>query len=292
MTLFDRSKLTLQPVQNRKSLMTVDDILPLDYQSNYQSESLTQLAEEISQSDNVIVAIGGHVIRAGVQRYLSSFILRGVIGHLAMNGAGLIHDFDLATCGHTTEDVQHYLDKGQFGLWSNLEILNTIVEGAEFLGEHVGKWLWDTQPTFEHFSLCARMSDVTIHIGVGYDIVCELPNYNGAAWGSASYNDFLKFVNAVSRGGVYLNIGTAVMGPEIFLKALAMVRNAGYEAKFVTGVFDIVNIPNPSELPKKDDSLYYFRPYKTVLHRAAERSYYVQGRHRDTIPALWRLLTQ
>lgn len=291
MTLFDTSKLTLQSIQNRNSLMTMDNILPLDYQSNYQSESLTQLAGEISQANNVILAIGGHVIRSGVQRFLIDLFREGLIDHIAMNGACAIHDYELARFGQTTENVQINLEDRQFGLWEELKDLNNLVMEFHPLGEIIGKGLQREREPYRDISLLSNLH-CTVHVGIGYDIVCELPNYEGCEWGGASHLDFLKFVHSVSKGGVFLNIGSAIMGPEIFLKALAMARNAGYDAKFVTGVFDIADIPDPSKPPKKDDPLYYFRPYKTVLHRTAKKSHYIQGYHRDTIPALWRLLTQ
>ena len=143
---------------------------------------------------------------------------------------------------------------------------------------------------------------VTVHVGIGYDILHEHPNCDGAALGAASYRDFLVFAQTVTRleGGVLLNFGSAIMGPEVYLKALAMARNVALQEgrsirKFTTAVFDLVPIGGDfrKELPKTDPG-YYFRPHKTILVRTVAdggESFYFCGPHRATFPALWRLLT-
>ena len=148
-----------------------------------------------------------------------------------------------------------------------------------------------------------RQGSVTVHAGVGYDIIHQHPNCDGAALGAASYRDFLIFAATVERleGGVLLNFGSAIMGPEVYLKALAMARNAaGQEGRairnFTTAVFDLVPILGDyrKELPKSDPG-YYFRPHKTMLVRTVAdggQSFYFHGPHRATLPALWRLLTE
>jgi hypothetical protein len=141
-----------------------------------------------------------------------------------------------------------------------------------------------------------------VHAGIGYDIIHEHPNCDGAAIGAASYRDFLIFARTVERleGGVLLNFGSAIMGPEVYLKALAMARNVAHQEgrqirRFTTAVFDIVPIHGDPhrELPKTDPG-YYFRPHKTILVRTVAdggESFYFAGEHRATLPALWRLLT-
>jgi hypothetical protein len=138
-------------------------------------------------------------------------------------------------------------------------------------------------------------------VGIGYDIIHEHPNCDGAALGAASYRDFLILARAVERleGGVLLNFGSAIMGPEVYLKALAMARNAARREgraihHFATAVFDLVPIRGDfrKELPKTDPG-YYFRPHKTILVRTVAdggESFYFCGEHRATLPALWRLL--
>jgi len=142
---------------------------------------------------------------------------------------------------------------------------------------------------------------VTAHVGIGYDIIHEHPNCDGAALGETSYRDFLILAYSVSKmqGGVLLNFGTAVMGPEVFLKALAMARNVAHQEgrrinRFTTAVFDLVDLGLDwhREVPKSDPR-YYFRPYKTILVRSVQdggESFYVRGDHRVTLLNLYRLV--
>jgi hypothetical protein len=143
---------------------------------------------------------------------------------------------------------------------------------------------------------------VTVHIGIGYDIIHEHPNCDGAALGQTSYQDFLVIAQTISKlqGGVLLNFGTAVMGPEVYLKALAMARNVAHQQgqkinKFTTAVFDLIDLGagNMHVEAPKDDPRYYYRPYKTILVRTVQdggESFYIRGDHRATFPALYRKL--
>jgi len=140
---------------------------------------------------------------------------------------------------------------------------------------------------------------VTVHIGIGYDIVHEHPNCDGAALGAASYRDFLIIAESVSQlqGGVLLNFGTSIMGPEIYLKALSMARNVAHQRgekinRFTTVVFDVQDLgPDIHSTPPKSEPAYYFRPYKTILVRTVQdggESFYIQDFHQATLPALHR----
>ena len=143
---------------------------------------------------------------------------------------------------------------------------------------------------------------VTVHIGIGQDIIHEHPNCDGAALGEASYRDFLIFTQTVTQlqGGVMLNFGTAVMGPEVYLKALSMARNVAHQDgrkinQFTTAVFDLIDLGDDlgHEAPKTD-ARYYYRPFKTILVRTVQdggESFYVRGPHQATLPALHRLVT-
>ncbi len=210
----------------------------------------------------------------------------------------------------STESVARYIQAGQFGLWKETGQLNNVVaagdrEGLGF-GEALGRHI--AQSDFPHrdlsvFAAAWRKSiPATVHVGIGYDIVHEHPNFDGAAVGSASYRDFLIFTKAIENleGGVVLCYGTAVMGPEVYLKALSMVRNvAAADGRsirhFTSAVFNLVNLGTDlhAEAPK-DSAEYYYRPFKTVLVRTVAdggTSYYFRGDHRATMPALHRLLT-
>ena len=253
--------------------------------------------------------MGAHVLRAGVNRQIIDLVERGFIDHIAINGAGAIHDYELARIGATTESVARYIRTGEFGLWRETGELNDWISEAAAcglgLGENLGRRL--AASGFPHLELSVlaaawrRDVPVTVHAGIGYDIIHQHPNCDGAALGAASYRDFLIFARNVERleGGVLLSFGSAIMAPEVYLKALSMARNVavqeGREIRhFATAVFDLFPIHGDPhrELPKTDPA-YYFRPYKTILVRTVAdggESYYFQGDHRATFPALRRAI--
>ena len=255
--------------------------------------------------------MGAHVLRAGVSRQIIDLAQRDFIDHIAMNGAGVIHDYELARIGATTESVARYIASGEFGLWRETGELNDWVrEAAESglgLGENAGRHIAESGYQYKELSVLAaayRCSvPVTVHVGIGYDILHEHPNCDGAAFGAASYRDFLIFARTVERleGGVLLSFGSAIMAPEVYLKALAMARNVAHQEgrairDFATAVFDLVPIRGDihRELPKTDPG-YYFRPHKTMLVRTVAEggaSFYFCGDHRATLPALRRAILQ
>ena len=175
------------------------------------------------------------MIRAGVSRYIIDMMERGLISHLAMNGAGPIHDWELSLIGATTESVARYIQTGEFGLWEETGKMNdAIVAGARDglgMGETLGRAILHGHFPHKDVSLLAaavRLNvPATVHVGIGYDIIHEHPNCDGAALGQTSYQDFLIFTQSVAglEGGVFLSVGSAVMGPEVYLKALSMARN-------------------------------------------------------------------
>jgi hypothetical protein len=255
--------------------------------------------------------IGAHVIRSGAAPYLISLMEQGLITHIAGNGACAIHDYELALVGATTESVARYIRTGEFGLWTESGTLNTIAQEAVDqkmgLGEAVGHHIINNNLPHAHISVFAaavRLNiPITVHVSLGYDIVHEHPNCDGASIGASSYTDFLVFTESVSHleGGVLLNIGTAIMGPEVYLKALSMVRNVAHQknrtiAKFTTAVFDLIPLGDDidTEAPKTDPR-YYYRPFKTILVRTVRdggESYYIQGDHKVTIPNLYQKLNK
>jgi hypothetical protein len=259
----------------------------------------------------VILMVGAHPIKLGLSRYLVDLIERRLITLLAVNGAAIIHDFELALVGGTSEDVAQWIKQGQFGLWSETSRLNEIISQAatrqEGIGEAVGRTIEEVAFPHRELSLAAAGwragVPVTCHVGIGNDILHAMPNCSGAAIGQATYTDFLIFARAVEQleGGAFLNVGTAVTGPEVYLKALSMARNVAHQQgreirRFTTAVFDLVDLP-PNYRdgpPTKDHPLYYYRPWKTILVRTVAdggTSYYFRGDHRQTIPSLWQGLT-
>ncbi len=336
--IFDRSRLRIQPLAHRHHDLTVEHWLHLnDPTPPFDHPDLATLADRIRSSKNArILMMGAHVLRAGVNRHLIDLMERGFLTHIAVNGAAAIHDYELARIGATTESVERYIQTGEFGLWRETGELNDwIAEAAREnlgLGENIGRriaaeggflgdgggflgdgggFLGDggglsgvSEFPYRDLSVFAaawRLSiPITVHIGIGYDILHEHPNCDGAAMGAASYRDFLIFARTVENleGGVLLNFGSAVMAPEVYLKALAMARNVSSTPikHFTTAVFDLVPIQGDfrHELSKSDPG-YYFRPHKTILVRTVKDggdSFYFCGDHRATVPALWRCLTR
>jgi hypothetical protein len=256
--------------------------------------------------------MGAHPIKLGLSRYLIDLLERGWITHLATNGAGVIHDYELAAWGATSENVGKWIREGQFGLWEETSAINDIVAAArdtgEGLAEAVGRAIEEHRLPHRHISLSAAAYrlhvPMTAHVTVGADILHSHANCCGAALGAASYIDFLIFAHAVEhlQRGVYLNLGTSVTGPEVYLKALSMARNVARQRNeeicdFTTAVFDLVPLPHNwrDGEPAKSDPGYYYRPWKTILLRTVADggdSYYFQGDHRDTLPSLWDGLTR
>ncbi len=311
--LFDRSRLIIKPLSEREHNLTLASLLTLDSPSHFQQPSLAIVADRLQKAKEKgsarVLLMGAHVIRAGVQAHLIDLMERGLIDHIALNGAGPIHDWENALIGATTESVAKYVRTGEFGLWHETGRINDVIakgvtEGLG-AGEAIGREIYEKNFSNRDKSLLAHAYRLrvpaTVHIGIGQDIIHEHPNCNGAAWGQASYTDFLIFAQTLTRleGGVFLNVGSAVMGPEVYLKALTMARNhAHQEGKviqhFLTGVFDLIPIEGDTrtEAPKTDPR-YYYRPWKTILARTVAdggESYYISGDHRETIPALWKEL--
>ena len=197
---------------------------------------------------------------AGNSRYIIDLMERGVLTHLATNGAGAIHDFELALIGATLEDVERYIWDGKFGNWEETGryINDAITRGYSDkigFGEAIGRFIQDGEGgvKFPHrkvsmFAAAYRLGvPMTVHKGIGYDIIDQHPTADYAAMGYTTGEDFLRFAHSVSKleGGVFLNLGSAVMGPEVYLKSLSMARNLaaqrGEEIRhFTTANFDLI----------------------------------------------------
>ncbi len=313
---FDRSRLNLKPLTDREHDLSRDEIMDLgDPIPVYDNPHLDLLADRIiaakARGATIMLMIGAHVIRSGVVRFLIDLMEKGFINLIGCNGAAAIHDMELAMIGKTTESVAKYIQEGQFGLWQETGRINDAAiyasENGYGFGEAIGKMIVENPLEFPYretslfaVGYCLGIP-ITIHLGIGQDIVHEHPNFDGAAAGKASYRDFLTLAHFVNNleGGVMLNIGTAVMGPEVYLKALSMARNVAHQEgrqikHFTTAVFDLVDLgDNPQTEAPKTNAIYYFRPYKTVLVRTVAdggESVYIRGRHRETIPNLHRLI--
>jgi hypothetical protein len=312
---FDRSQIKLLPLAERVSDMQAAEHFALDTElPPFESPELTALAAAIRQARAdgrpVILAMGAHVLKVGLARFVISLIEQGWVTHLAGNGACSIHDYEMSLRGATSESVARYIIEGQFGLWQETGGLNEIAKVAAAegigLGEAVGRAIEGSDFPHRDLSIFAaayrKQIPATLHIGIGQDIIHEFPNADGGAIGTASYTDFLVYAHTISQleGGVFLNYGTAVMGPEVYLKALAMARNVAHQhgekiCHFTTAVFDLIPLPADynSRQASKAEPGYYFRPWKTILLRTVAdggKSYYVCADHRVTMPHLWKLL--
>lgn len=308
--LFDRARLSILPLAERTHDLRLEHWMSLEETPPpFSHPDLPAVAQRWRAARRAgasrILMMGAHLLRAGTSRHIIDLLERGALSVVAMNGAGMIHDYELARIGATTESVARYIREGQFGLWRETGELNDWIRAAaasgEGLGEHVGRRILESG--FPHSDLSVLGAayragvPVTIHVGVGYDILHEHPNCDPAALGAASYRDFLIFARVVEglEGGLLLSFGSAIMGPEVYLKALAMARNVAHQEgrvirHFSTAVFDMVPIRGDihRELPKSDPG-YYFRPHKTMLVRTVAdggESFYFCGDHRGTFPAL------
>lgn len=311
---FDRNRLAIRPLAERASDLQIGNWMSLeDDAPPFENPDLPILAQRIVEAkergSSVLMLMGAHVLRAGVSRHIIDLMEKGFITHVAMNGAGPIHDFELSMIGETTESVARYIRTGEFGLWEETGGINDIVaqgnrEGLG-MGESIGKAIAESDFPNKDLSVVAAgyrlQVPVTVHIGLGYDIIHEHPNCDGAALGEASYRDFLILAKTVEglEGGVVLNYGTAVMGPEIYLKALSMARNVARQedrqiCHFTTAAFDLIPIEGDfHQQAEKSNPKYYYRPWKTVLVRTVAdggQSFYFCGDHRATFPALRELV--
>ncbi len=245
-----------------------------------------RMVRAASSNRSIILAMGAHAIKVGLNPIIIDLLDRGIIKGLAMNGACIIHDAELAMAGKTSEDVAAEIGAGRFGMAEETgRFLNeAISEGAEKdlgLGESVGAMLIREDFPFNRHSLLARAYEldipVTVHVAMGTDIIHFHPSADGASIGKTSHLDFRVFSSLVSEleGGVFINLGSAVIMPEVFLKALSLVRNLGHEVKD----FTTVNM----------DFIQHYRPMTNVVHRPTMdggKGFSLTGHHEIMFPLL------
>lgn len=235
----------------------------------------------------IIWGLGGHVIKTGLAPVLIDLMWRGYVSALALNGAAMIHDFEIAIGGQTSEDVDAALGPGTFGMaeetgvWLNTAITSGVSQGRG-LGESVVRWLATSSdtPHAAHSVLCTAAKyglPVTVHVAIGTDILHMHGAASGAALGEGSLRDFRYLTSAVSQlaGGVFVNCGSAVVLPEVFLKAVALVRNRGLSLDGMT----TVNL----------DFIRQYRPETNVVRRPARgvgQGISIVGHHEITIPLI------
>ena len=235
----------------------------------------------------VIVMMGGHVIKTGCSPILIDLVKRGLISHLASNGSAAIHDTELALFGSTSEDVAAQLETGAFGMARDLaDFINDGVKTGvlrnEGFGETIGRKIVESAAPYGQRTLIANCYEenvpYTIHVAVGTDIIHQHPSAEGAAIGEASLRDFRILAATISKlgnGGVVLNLGSAVIMPEVFLKCLSVARNLGHDVRnFTTANFDMIQ---------------HYRPNENVVRRPVlpgGKGYAITGHHEIMIPLL------
>jgi hypothetical protein len=233
----------------------------------------------------VVVMCGGHVVKVGVPPCLIELMARGVVTHLAMNGAAAIHDVEIARIGRTSEDVEAHLHAGTFGMVDETgDFMNAAAsEGhrrGEGLGETWGRALAEARAPHLAVSLLGRAWELgipaTVHVAIGTDTIHHHPSCDGAALGAGSLRDFRIFAAtlAEARGGVVLNFGSAVILPEVFLKALAVARNLGADLSDLTAA--------------NFDQIQHYRPRLNVVERPTRgegsRGFSLTGHHEVMVP--------
>jgi len=255
------------------------------------SRDLKELAHSIvharSNGNTILWGMGGHVIKTGLSPILIDLMDRGLVSALAMNGSCLIHDFEIALVGYTSEDVEAQLQTGAFGMAEetgsgiNQAIAEGVADGLG-IGESLGRYLEKLKPAFGKYSLLLqaylRGIPVTVHVTIGADIIHNPPSVSPAAIGEGTHRDFRLLASLVERlneGGVYLNCGSAVTLPEVFLKCVTLVRNSGRPLKnFTTANLDFIQ---------------HYRPTENVLKRPVKnggRGIPITGHHEIILPLL------
>jgi hypothetical protein len=289
-------------IHDRKSLVSIDNFATPCKQNQNFSNFIDNLPSILAGNDlrNIISAIstaalnnkkicfgmGGHVIKVGLNPVLIDLMQKKAITMLAMNGAGIIHDLEIAMTGKTSEDVAASLDQGDFGMAEETsDFLNTAINNAEKestgLGRAVGELINKEDLPYKEMSLTAQGAalniPVTVHVAMGTDIIHMHPGFNAAACGEASHRDFRIFSSNVAdlEQGVFINAGSAVILPEVFLKALTLVRNLGFSPKN----FTTVNL----------DFIRHYRPMSNVVNRPTQsggKGYSLVGHHEILIPLI------
>ena len=298
----DRTSLKTYPLASRKSKVdradfahpwkpqgTLEDFLerlPNILAARDFKAVVSAIVKARETSKHVVMAMGAHVIKVGLNPIVVDMMERGVITAIAMNGAGIIHDLELALIGRTSEDVLEGLEQGAFGMaeesadFLNQAIAEAAKEGSG-LGQTVGRAIIKENLPFVKDSILATAARLeipsTVHVAIGTDIIHIHPGFDPEAAGKASYDDFRLFASVVAalEDGVYMNVGSAVIMPEVFLKALTLVRNLGHKVKR----FTTVNM----------DFIRHYRPMTNVVHRptaSGGHGYALIGHHEMMFPLL------
>jgi len=298
----DYSKLCTYSIKDRESKVNIKDFSSPWKKGGSLSQFIDSLPSILAGSDlrNVIKAIsqaakndkqvcfamGGHVIKTGMSPLIIDLMEKKVFTLIAMNGSGIIHDLETALTGQTSEDVAASLGTGSFGMAKETsQFLNQAIADAKQnnlgLGQAVGQMILNENLDHKELSLTAQAAalniPLTVHVAIGTDIIHMHPDFDGAACGAASHMDFKRFSAQISNleHGVFINAGSAVIMPEVFLKAVTLVRNLGHRLDD----FTTVNL----------DFIRHYRPMTNVVKRPTlgkGRGYSIVGHHEILIPLI------
>ncbi len=268
------------------SLAQFIDSLPKILVGNDFRDIVTATVRAVRDQRPVVVMMGAHPIKCGLNPVFVDLMKRGIVSAVAFNGAGAIHDFELAMIGETSEDVQHGLEDGSFGMIDETgRLMNQAMAAGVKQGIGAGRALGEAiltsqfankQLSILHQGVVSDIPD-SVHNAIGTDIIHQHPSADGAVLGEATFLDFQKLAAVVAQleGGVVFNIGSAVVMPEVFLKALTIARNLGHTVENFTAVtFDMIR---------------HYRPTENVVRRPTSlggRGYYIVGHHELLVP-LW-----
>ncbi|MGH9388760.1 MAG: hypothetical protein ACRD1Z_04035, partial [Vicinamibacteria bacterium] len=304
-SIIDRSLRTIS-LRNRKSKVSLEEFakpyarggtfrkwvdgLPRILAAKDLAEIVEAVREARSAGRPILFGLGAHVIKVGLVPVFLDLMKRGFVSGLALNGAGAIHDLELALVGRTSEDVEAGLGDGSFGMAEETSThLNRAVREGHTkgwgLGRSVGEYILRSDFPHRGQSLFARAADqnipATVHLSIGTDVNQMHASFDGEAFGGASHRDFRRFCELVGEldGGIYFNVGSAVLLPEVFLKALTVARNLGKRVRsFTTVNFDFIK---------------HYRPTRNVIERPTRkggRGYELFGHHEILIPLLAAML--
>ncbi len=309
-TGLDFERIHTESTKTRINLVTIDNMLtpgvsPVPDWGGEEFDALIERIKTARQNQHpVILSMGAHVIKNRLSRYLIALMRGGFVTHLSGNGACSIHDFELAYLGGTSEDVPTAIEDGSFGMWEetgrwmNEAITRGCRQGFGY-GEALARYIDQNQDRFPYREDCVLYQawklgvPATYHIALGTDIIHQHPITDFQAIGGASGIDFHTMCKSVSMldGGVFLNFGSGVIGPEVFLKALSISRNLGYQTYSITTAnFDLIDLGDYKQKAGYDDPHYYYRPRKNIVLRPVSRGgigWHFVGNHLETIPNLY-----
>ena len=345
-SIFDPSKIQTEPISSRSNKVCLEDLvfpeqltkktsLPPEEEKLPEATktSIQELANAVIDARRgdkpVILFTGAHAIKNGLGPLLADLVRRGLLTHVAGNGATSIHDFELALIGETSENVPEALEKGTFGMASEFTLQNAAValgyEHGFGYGESLGRMICDKEfraaaiarlsndepalakhlktdfahPEVSLLATCWRLKvPFTVHVGIGTDVIDQHPSFHPAAKGAASGYDFLIYTKQITRlteGGVVINLSSAVTGPEVLLKAVSMAANVGSVPQgIVTADFDLRPFHH-NQMTDESAPCYYHRDQKSVVTRIPAafggRGHYIHGNQKQTLPLFWQYVT-